>query len=469
MKNTKWLLLPVTFVTFCFGDVAAVNSLESQTYNNAGSKKLVAGLPVVHPFRSQCNTDPNLSKKTMNEYNYSTWNKSLTKEKNLENLVDKCLDKCFDPSFKILSESNGIYVGTLSSGEHLVFSDNVKGISLSSTSEEVRIVANSPDGIFAGMDVPSWQVPMFLEEVPLSFTPTLKRQLREVLLQLVQNPVGAKLLRVLFAVRTANNMPKLVFIPTRSVNVQLQAGDMAQRYLAQSNQKIANYLKGNMKDRFILYNPDFPLNKNTTTIKYDLQKKDFVIDEQDVPFTVLLFNAFNQSLHESGSRYSKEDSLIRSRSNNGQIVLDRIEIGHNIMDLVAPIFKLKKCLFRNNAGYWNMLGVTSEGIDLLCEAAFTSAENQAYIRISFLKGGTDAMFEGIIDQTSAGLTYIATQQVFNLTQTQRNRILLLYVTKGGDCEIYKAFLTREAKFPKFGVGQYECADLDPKTGEKLES
>jgi hypothetical protein len=59
------------------------------------------------------------------------------------------------------------------------------------------------------------------------------------------------------------------------------------------------------------------------------------------------------------------------------------------------------------------------------------------------------------------------QQSPNLTQTQADEIFSQYIEKGGDGEIYKAFLKHEYKSPKFGVGQYECSDLDPKTGEEL--
>ncbi len=44
-----------------------------------------------------------------------------------------------------------------------------------------------------------------------------------------------------------------------------------------------------------------------------------------------------------------------------------------------------------------------------------------------------------------------------------------FFTKYGDLDLFHFYLSQDSpiKYPKFGIGQYKCADLDPGTGEKI--
>jgi len=459
MKNIKQLLIASALVIFNFSNIEAMSGVESQrSENSVNSKNSLSALPIVHPFSPEAETDVELYKTTVNTY-ISTWDETVPLKKNQENLVDRFLNECCDLSFKLVEQINEIHIGRLDSREQFAFCDEADGVAPDRNSEGILIFAKSGVGI----TVPSWRIPTFLEGVPRSFTDEFRNKLRETLLELVQNPVGAKLLRVSIAKRSANHMPKLVFVPIHGTDVSLEAGNSIQRYLAKDNQEIADYLS-EMKERFVLYNPECLSDKDKRVIRYDSQLDKCFLDVQDVPFKVSLFNVLNRSLYENYN-----DTAVLLQYSNGNIhSVPFIKEGKLSVDAQIPNFRFKRNIYENDSDYRSMLGRTSSGIDLLCEAAYTSGEYK-YIRMSSRKYAS-VRIKGIIgEHTDEIRDFVKSQKEINLTRKQLDALLSQYIENGEDHEIFKDFLKLQFKSPKFGIGQYKCADLNPKTGDKLSS
>lgn len=380
------------------------------------------------------------------------WCETKTLKENLKNLVIIFLDRCCDLSFKILEQENEIYVGEFNSGERLIFCGDEEETTC--TGEEMCIYGKSG----ARRTVPSWRIPVFLGDTPFSFTDEYVSRLNETLLEMVQNPIGAELLRTVITKRIINGMPKLVFIPVQNTNISLEAGNQVQRYFAQYRREIANYLIRGMRDRFVLYNPKCPSDTDARVIKYDTQLNKCVLDVKDVPFRVSLFNTLIHSLRTEGSQLSGDVSFMAKRPNNALMVPDfNKEISS--LEIRIPSFSLKKILYVNDEGYRSMLGLTREGIDLLCEAAYTTIDEAEYIRMSPTKYDDvqvriDQIFGEDADQKQK-----ITDFVYRLSPKQWDNLFSQYIEQDKECYLFKYFLTHKNKCPKFGVGQYGCTEI----------
>ena len=372
--------------------------------------------------------------------------KEISSKENSENLVRIFRDKCCDWSFKIVRQENEIYVGELNSKKRLVFCSDVK--KAIRNGEKMYILGRS--GVKCM--VPSWRDPMFFGDSPISFDDHYTNRLNKVLLELVQNPIGAELLRTVITKRITDRRPRLAFIPVQNTNISLDAGNSVQRQFARSNQEIANYLIRGMRDEFILYNPECPSASDVRVVKYDSQSDKCRLAVRDVPFRVSLFNTLVQSLYEDGDQMVEGVSFMKSRPNNAVMVIDfKKEKPETVITISS--FWLKEILYVNDAGYKVMLGTSSEKKSLLCEAAYTSSEG--YIRMSAREyydviTKIDEPLKEFTDQKQE-----ITNSVYKLTHEQWDDIFSQYIELDADGFLFKEFLTQNNDHSKSGKGMYK--------------
>jgi hypothetical protein len=94
-----------------------------------------------------------------------------------------------------------------------------------------------------------------------------------------------------------------------------------------------------------------------------------------------------------------------------------------------------------------MYGLTEEGLDLINESSYM-AHRYGFIRLWHIDGAQEELWKPV-----------------------KKRINLMRKYGIFDRDLYNFYLSSEFKkrCPKFGVGDFECSDLDPKTGKKLNS
>ncbi len=121
---------------------------------------------------------------------------SIILAENKERLLDSFIETCVDFSFKTKTpERNGVLYGQTSSGEQIAILH--KG-NISST---------------RGVPI-STSVAFFTCSRLYNFNENLKRQIMSYLTMLAQDLIGCKLLRIVTAKFAANQLPKIIFVPT---------------------------------------------------------------------------------------------------------------------------------------------------------------------------------------------------------------------------------------------------------------
>ena len=126
----------------------------------------------------------------------ATYDSTKTLAENQEILLAAVVETCFDFSFRVKrSTQDGILYGQTSSGE--------------------QIAIFNKGNLFGHFDGPITTSAAFFSCSHLyNFDDELKRQIMSYLTTLVQDPVGCKLLRIVTAKFAANQLPKIVFVPT---------------------------------------------------------------------------------------------------------------------------------------------------------------------------------------------------------------------------------------------------------------
>lgn len=234
---------------------------------------------------------------------------------------------------------------------------------------------------------------------------------------IVKHPVGCKFLRVFLARGVVNKLHRVTFSP---VDKSIMKGRGAMSYAISSKGK-----------RKIFFPPDLQHRSEKFVVRRKKSSKEFFLVSKEVcPIDISLVHEMIHHYHPSvdALKKSKSVSAIKKR-------LERVTAlrGEEKFDALARV------LYNNDEEFHTMFGITEQGWDSINESAYSS-DRYGFIPFSHTSG--DDMQAAILkDFINSDLS---------------------------DKDLYRSFLVQKFKSPKFGVGQYECADLNPETGERIQ-
>ena len=442
MKSVQNFLF--TFLLTVFGCISAEAMVNVQSEPHFVDRKPLAEWSIVHPFNSQ---------EEMDFYSNETWHPDLTLEQNQKELIRNFVEECCDFSFKIKPiKLRGVILGFLDSGEFLVFGNE----SISANADKDGINMTIYDDNYkddGGLSTPC-TTPSFIGYRPVGECMKYKNQFIEYFSKMAEDPVGCKLFRVVLTKHVVNDLDKIVFIPAvpyeddGQSDITCNSGYSICYHLARQGNTVAKkYLEQDQPYRFITFSPKFleePL--LVGVIKYVNNKISFEIVE--FLREAALFHEIVHSLHSDIPKKLCESKNIRKRSL--PIVL-KCTLKDKNKTLYARGENINVGLFHNDEEYHTIYGITEEGLDLLNESSF-SAHKCGFIRAS----------HGDIQESKLFIEKI------NLKKEKVIEFYQKFFEKYGDHDLFHYYLAPDSpiKYPKFGVGQYRCADLDPNTGEK---
>ena len=445
MKSIQKFLLVFLLAVFrCISAEAMQNIQYKPQFTNMYRKPL-AEWPIVHPFNSQ---------EEMDFYNNSTWHPDLTLKQNQKELVKSFVEECCDFSFKIRStELKEIDIGFLDSGEFLIFASESIYIDADKDSTNM-IIYNDNYKDDGGLSAPCI-TPSFIGYRPVDECMKYKNQFIEYFSKIAEDPVGCKLFRIAITKHVVNDLDKIAFIPAvtyeddKLSSITCNSGCCVCYHLAKRENSMAiERLRQDQQYRFITFTPEFfTEDLSVGIIKYENNKISFSIIE--FLREAALFHEIVHSLHTNVHKKLLESKNIRRRSKPNALKC-------TFENKKEPIFVCRDSvnvgLFHNDEEYRTIYGITEKGLDLLNESSF-SAHKFGFIRAS----------HGDIRESKL----LIGKNHFDKKESRE--FYQKFFTEHGDLDLYFYYLATDSpiKHPKFGVGQYKCADLDPNTGEKI--
>ena len=352
-----------------------------------------------------------LSSTAEKTYYDSLWSPRMSSTLNQKYLLKKFIDTCCDFSFQTQSTGiDGVYQG-FASGIHLIFANsslqfNSKNSSLYNKQGK-SLTVRTPALMFS--DRSSYKKILTLSPV------YCRLKIKNSLSKLVQDSVGCELMRVFITKFAVHKFPKIIFIPATGGLVSSTPFATSSDRLIYSQKDNLNYTK----TKFIFFDPDIlTRDLELDMIRYNSRTDKFVAKREQNPLEATLFHEMLHCLHDyQGNRSSHSSSIVSQRSKSKSL-----QIGiHSINNA-----------YSNDEEYHTMYGLTSQGLDLLNESSYL-AHRYGFIRTSHV--------------------HIPDSSRIDYRRTWR------YI-KNGDEDLYRYYLSPKSpiKFPKFGVGAYECSD-----------
>ncbi len=443
----KYISYLIAIIISVFGSVETmvVSRTIPEQNDEKSFRKPLAEWQKVHPFSSQ---------DEMDYYKKLTWNPQLTLEKNQKKLVKKFVDECCDFSFKIKSTGlREIYLGELDSGESLVFFGT--STTVYSDQDYEKIIIYNNDHREDGGLILSSNTASFFDYRPIKSGETFKAEFLKYFFKLAEDSIGCKLFRIFLAKSVVNKFSKIAFIPVESIRedtlgeIGCFSGQDICYYLADyGNAGAIRYLQQDLRHRFILFSPKF-FSKNITLSVIKYVSNDILFEQSRLLQESALLHELIHSLHSKVDQKLSMVKNIKKRSRPyhfGYISDQRQRLFHLRCD------QMNINLFHNDEEYHTMYGLASEGLDLLNESSYL-AHRYGFIRLAH---EDTQRSEVIIDE-------------MKLSKGQSIDFIQNFFRSYGDYDLFHYYLSPDSpiKFPKFGVGQYRCADLDPETGEKI--
>jgi len=446
MESVLRLLLIFVLAIFNCGDADATGISETRSPIITDFKKPLAEWPKIHPFSSQ---------KEMDYYMNETWSPKLTLEQNQKKLIKNFVEKCCDFSFKIQpTRLREIYLGYLDSGEYLIFAD--RSTNINSSKDGINILVYNKYYKEDGSLLARCTTSSFMGYRPIDFGEKYKGKFIEYFSKLAEDPVGCKLFRIALTKHIVNDFRKTVFIPAvPSIDNNLSSitcgsGCYICSQLAEAGNSAAmNYLDQNPRYRFITFSPEFFTETMPVgVIKYE--NKNIVFSIIEFFRESALFHEIIHSLHTDVNQKLMESINIRKRSNPN---LFRYKLKQDSDPVFFNSGRINVCLFHNDEEYYTMYGLNSNGLDLLNESSYL-AHRYGFIRASH--GDLECARLSVKEN--------------KLDKKESQAFFQSFFSSNGDLDLFEYYLSPDSpiNYPEFGVGQYECADLDPETGEKLQ-
>ncbi len=465
-------------------------------FNNIESMNGVASMPtaekrfnISQPLNDWKKISP-LTEKEMRIYN-KTWDYRATLYRNKVNLADIFCDTCCDFSFKIIRKENNIVYGRSISNPNMIFLEDFTSTSL-----------------FIRKDADRYAVTNFLDNIgePREFTYDMKEQIRKLIRDLTENPVGCKLLRIATAKIVAGKLPKLIFVPLQKdteivvddgMNIyfgkygwQIESDKFMSRIqMACSLQQKISGVKKQVFDfqkyaamklpnyRYILFSPENFFNRPVVAAIRRLGQK-FELFHVELPPDVTFFRTVVSSLfsQKSDSQVNIKARLNLKQKNFSQKLNQKF---NNVLKIMAEADCVTEQLNPQIFGQIRKLGgirnyaehfvdtmsrsAKLKRIESFILACYGNDEN-LHIQYGLSSSGFDALNES--SYLSHRYHWI---RAFNMIGPKRFAdIYETFIQELGDFDLYSHYLSPNSsiKFPKFGVNQYKCADNPNLTEEE---
>lgn len=426
MKVSAKVLCAVGVLSLCVGEVMATN------IKSVGIKAQKRDFCLYKPL-SDLQVIDSLSKEERDYFENKTWDKTKTLEENQKNLVNQFIENCVDFSFrKIDNISNEVEQGKLDSGNLILFrpDGNAKGLFVDFC-EHVKTTYG-------------YTIPQDLHDAIMTWSVSpkdcidddCKKKFLNSIKAIAKDSVGCEMLRHSIAKSVVNELPKAAFIPVNKEAIYESAGLLA-NVLYMDAISFLEYFKNGRenkdtkKRKLILFAPElfteksetYAIKSQTITNKKKKKVKKLVREKKPLPVDVSLF-------HEMIHYYRKD---MRKGVTSSSVIQKRFGAKYNnYPDLISE-------LYGNNEEYRTVYGLTDKELDPINESSYF-VHKHGYIRSA----------------------YTAPENEDRIREEMGVEEII-------DRNIGEYYLLPESPitFPKFGVGQYECSDLDLHTGEKL--
>ena len=175
----------------------------------------------------------------------------------------------------------------------------------------------------------------------------------------------------------------------------------------------------------------------------------FILKQGEWPLEAALLSEFISFYSYSHLLVSQTDLIEkRYKTSNVSIILKNFKITAGSLGNIWETF------IDSDATYQIMFGLSFAGLNLLNESAYLG-NKYGFMRVSSSNPLKDSL--SIADN--------------ELSREELKEFFEEFIKQYGDMDLYNFYLypPESVKYPRFGVSQYQCSDLDPITGEKKET
>ncbi len=349
----------------------------------------------------------------------TTWDPRLTLAENRERLLSRFLDTCCDFSFKVKEDSKigGYIQGHIDSGEDIV------------------VLRNGITKYPAGHKNTAILARIQCEEIR-TLDEHLKAQLVNCFTDISRNPIGCELMRVLIAKSVAGGKSKLIFLPVKASGHAARRSDFAfGRFMNIEDTVIRDFfgkeeLKIPVKTYDFMICPIDVTAISETDQFMNFDKGDFLLHENVIPLDGALLH---EAIHSLQPENMRTTSVIEERYPSSE-----------------PLWKQT---LSDDTEYECMFGLGNKSFHILSEAAYMATK---YDRMRIAHN--PIILDGQEDGAQSGRKFALV-------------VFTSLIRKDGDFGLYQLYLDPNSpirkQFPRFGIGQYQCSDLDPETGEEI--
>ncbi|MBO7537642.1 MAG: hypothetical protein J6T29_04865 [Alphaproteobacteria bacterium] len=251
-----------------------------------------------------------------------------------------------------------------------------------------------------------------------------KKQFIKIFETISKDPVGGEFLRVILA--KINNdkdfLKKISFAPVSALSGNAAILDGSQAAMLKTEITFFGTLK------CFVFTPDFWKEDEGVKIKRNGESNALTI--KHMPLDAAVLHELIHSIHPTGGK--------KKLKNGKSLISERMPFPPLHPDMYSWMQERNLRQYGNDEEFCTMFGLTEKGWDPISESSYL-AHRYGYMRIAH---AVDMVF--VSQMRDSGLF---------------------------DEDLYNFYLSDEFKkrCPKFGIGDYKCKDLDPKTGEKLNS
>ncbi len=420
---------------FGFSDVQAMSRIHTNTETFFDVRQPLSQWPIVNPLSTQ---------KELNWYQY-TWNAEKTLAENKLTLVNLFLDTCCDFSFKKKpTELKGVTLGSLQSGEDIVFAKQNMNISICPNSTDV-LIYNERES-FKGLTA-NVTTNIFFNITPLDFTASMKKKFEQCVTELAEDSVGCEVLRIAISKYKGGikELPKITFIPVENDNINLAytTDSNVWRYLKKASKVSLNeYKKLSNGSKFIMFSPKWTRDQYTGLLLRmhpTNPSSEFSINTGIIPNDVIFLHQLIYALNFGEDNALRETQLIEKRTCFKYFHGNVQKLGNCLISGNQINFSL----FIDDKVYRTMYGFTKTGLDLINESSYF-AHKYNFIRPMYL--GIDAE----LSINGARLSKKESRDFWNT-----------YLKTNGDFDLFRYYLSPKStiEYPEFGIGKYPCSDL----------
>lgn len=262
---------------------------------------------------------------------------------------------------------------------------------------------------------------------PVDSADKYKDRFLEIFSKIAESSVGCKLLRIITTKVVVNNWSKLPFIPTDGEKIK-KMGLISVQEAVNVGYWIGFDIQESSWNKLMYFSPEiFSREYYACVVRYE--DNELRLMDKVFPLDIAVFHELLHFLHIDSREKSQSDSTIKKRCDE--------RITPYLSERYSEYISVNKSLYSNDEELRTMFGLTERGYDPLNESSY-SVQTREIMRF-----------------------HHGDESYSDLRETLDPRMIdvVLY--------FYHLLPNSPLKFPKIGVGQYECSDYDSVTGERI--